>query len=78
MPIREQVNVVGPKGKLAGRLHLPDADAAAAVAGVLVAGAWTSVKEQMSDRGDGRLIDTVVMAATWGDGNQALPAQVAC
>ncbi|MEU1117051.1 MULTISPECIES: hypothetical protein [unclassified Streptomyces] len=28
MPIREQVNVVGPKGKLAGHLHLPDADAA--------------------------------------------------
>ncbi|WP_328563179.1 alpha/beta hydrolase [Streptomyces coelicoflavus] len=50
MPIREQVSFVGPKGKLAGHLHLPDADAAAAVAGVLVAGTWTSVKEQMSDR----------------------------
>ncbi|MGQ4487442.1 alpha/beta hydrolase [Streptomyces sp. SAS_281] len=50
MPVREQVSFVGAKGKLAGNLYLPDADAAAVVAGVLVAGTWTSVKEQMADR----------------------------
>ncbi|MCX0241888.1 alpha/beta hydrolase [Streptomyces drozdowiczii] len=50
MPVCEQVSFVGSKGKLAGNLHLPDTDAAGATAGVLVAGTWTSVKEQMADR----------------------------
>ncbi|WP_256332965.1 hypothetical protein [Streptomyces sp. 2131.1] len=50
MPVREQVSFVGAKGKLAGNLYLPDADAAAAAAGVLVACTWTSVKEQMANR----------------------------
>ncbi|MFB8085873.1 alpha/beta hydrolase [Streptomyces sp. NPDC055992] len=50
MPVREQVSFVGSKGKLAGNLYLPEADAATAPAGVLVAGTWTSVKEQMADR----------------------------
>ncbi|MFJ3086725.1 alpha/beta hydrolase [Streptomyces sp. NPDC086838] len=50
MPVREQVSFVGAKGKLAGNLYLPDADAAAAAQGVLIAGTWTSVKEQMADR----------------------------
>ncbi|MET9497598.1 hypothetical protein [Streptomyces sp. NPDC006552] len=44
------MNCAGPKGKLAGHLHLPEANGAAAAAGVLVAGTWTSVKGRMADR----------------------------
>ncbi|MCX5535641.1 lysophospholipase [Streptomyces sp. NBC_00006] len=53
MPLREQVRFTGDAAKLAGHLFLPDADSAGAtgaVAGVVVAGTWTSVKEQMADR----------------------------
>ncbi|WP_326673843.1 alpha/beta hydrolase [Streptomyces sp. NBC_01257] len=52
MPVCEQVAFAGGNGKLAGRLFLPDSgsDATDPVAAVLVAGTWTSVKEQMADR----------------------------
>ncbi|MFK0097827.1 alpha/beta hydrolase [Streptomyces sp. NPDC091040] len=50
MPVREQVSFVGDMGKLAGHLHLPDADETTPPPAVLVAGTWTSVKEQMADR----------------------------
>ncbi|MFD7472229.1 alpha/beta hydrolase [Streptomyces sp. NPDC059837] len=50
MPVCEQVGFAGETGKLAGHLFLPDADEAAPVAAVVVAGTWTSVKEQMADR----------------------------
>ena len=53
MPLHEQVSFAGDAAKLAGHLFLPDntgADDAAPVAGVVVAGTWTSVKEQMADR----------------------------
>ncbi|MFI7382828.1 alpha/beta hydrolase [Streptomyces sp. NPDC049813] len=40
----------GSAGKLVGHLFLPDARATGPVAGVVVAGTWTSVKEQMADR----------------------------
>ncbi|MEV4399142.1 alpha/beta fold hydrolase [Nonomuraea sp. NPDC049607] len=49
MPQPEQVSFAGDAAKLAGHLFLPDDDAAP-VAGVVVAGTWTSVKEQMADR----------------------------
>ncbi|NEC67599.1 alpha/beta hydrolase family protein [Streptomyces sp. SID9727] len=55
MPIREQVSFLGAQGKLVGHLHLPDADQTTPAAGVLVAGTWTSVKEQMADRYAGEL-----------------------
>ncbi|RFU87942.1 alpha/beta hydrolase [Streptomyces triticagri] len=57
MPVCEQVGFAGGGGKLAGRLFLPDPDASdpgadgtAPFTAVLVAGTWTSVKEQMADR----------------------------
>ncbi|MDR8413236.1 alpha/beta fold hydrolase [Nonomuraea sp. 3-1Str] len=52
MPLPEQVSFTGAAAKLAGHLFLPDnADPDAAPApGVVVAGTWTSVKEQMADR----------------------------
>ncbi|MFJ6850415.1 alpha/beta hydrolase [Streptomyces sp. NPDC091271] len=50
MPVSEQVSWAGDAGKLAGRLFLPDVDESAPVSGVVIAGTWTSVKEQMADR----------------------------
>jgi len=53
MTLRERVTFAGETAELAGHLFLPDSagtDAAAQVAGVVVAGTWTSVKEQMADR----------------------------
>ncbi|MDX3231421.1 alpha/beta hydrolase [Streptomyces sp. ME19-01-6] len=53
MPLREQVSFAGDGAKLAGHLFLPDTegtDDAIPVQGVVVAGTWTSVKEQMADR----------------------------
>ncbi|WP_425827317.1 alpha/beta hydrolase [Streptomyces fractus] len=55
MPRREQVGFTRDSAKLAGHLFLPDAPStgdgdAAPPPGVLVAGTWTSVKEQMADR----------------------------
>ncbi|MFE7576523.1 alpha/beta hydrolase [Streptomyces sp. NPDC057521] len=50
MPVREQVSFVGDMGKLAGHLHLPDTDETTPPPAVLIAGTWTSVKEQMADR----------------------------
>jgi fermentation-respiration switch protein FrsA (DUF1100 family) len=53
MPLREQVGFVGDAAKLAGHLFLPDpvgVGETGPVPGVVVAGTWTSVKEQMADR----------------------------
>ncbi|AHH15847.1 alpha/beta hydrolase family protein [Nocardia nova SH22a] len=53
MPVREQVSFPGGAAKLTGTLFLPEsarADDTPSVPGVLVAGTWTSVKEQMADR----------------------------
>ncbi|WP_439681299.1 alpha/beta hydrolase [Embleya sp. MST-111070] len=52
MPLREQVGFDGDGAKLAGHLFLPDAatEEVGPVQGVVVAGTWTSVKEQMADR----------------------------
>ncbi|WP_406314509.1 alpha/beta fold hydrolase [Streptosporangium sp. NBC_01639] len=52
MPQPEQVSFAGDAAKLAGHLFLPDnaGSDAAPVPGVVVAGTWTSVKEQMADR----------------------------
>jgi dienelactone hydrolase len=53
MPVHEHVTFAGDAAKLAGHLFLPDTggtDVAAPMQGVLVAGTWTSVKEQMADR----------------------------
>jgi hypothetical protein len=41
---------------------------------------WTlggNYRWELARTGRRWLIDTVVMTATWGDGNQALPAQAA-
>ena len=53
MPLRERVTFAGDAAKLTGHLFLPDiagSDVAAPAHGVVVAGTWTSVKEQMADR----------------------------
>lgn len=55
MPLCEQVRFISDTAELAGHLFLPDPDpdgagAVRPVAGVVVAGTWTSVKEQMADR----------------------------
>jgi hypothetical protein len=58
MPVRERVSFVGEAAKPAGHLFLPDpagSDPAGGgtegpVVGVVVAGTWTSVKEQTADR----------------------------
>ncbi|MEV1026803.1 alpha/beta hydrolase [Streptomyces sp. NPDC050264] len=53
MPLREQVRFVSDAAKLTGHLFLPDATGrndAVPLQGVVVAGTWTSVKEQMADR----------------------------
>ncbi|MGW5860671.1 alpha/beta hydrolase [Streptomyces sp. NPDC055239] len=52
MPLREKVRFVSDAAKLTGHLFLPDTAGpdAAPVQGVVVAGTWTSVKEQMADR----------------------------
>ncbi len=53
MPLREHVTFAGDAAKLTGHLFLPDltgTDDAAPVPGVVVAGTWTSVKEQLADR----------------------------
>src|SRR5205085_11534355 len=53
MPLREEVSFARDTVKLAGHLFLPDTaggDDATPVQGVVVAGTWTSVKEQMADR----------------------------
>ncbi|MET9495607.1 alpha/beta fold hydrolase [Streptomyces sp. NPDC006552] len=50
MPTLEQVSFPGSAGKLAGHLFLSDAAVTGPVAGVVIAGTWTSVKEQMADR----------------------------
>ncbi|GGQ19583.1 alpha/beta hydrolase [Streptosporangium pseudovulgare] len=53
MPLREHVGFAGDAAKLAGHLFLPDnagPDDTAQAPGVVVAGTWTSVKEQMADR----------------------------
>ncbi|CAM5740683.1 hypothetical protein SALBM311S_01641 [Streptomyces alboniger] len=60
MPLREQVSFAGDTAKLSGRLFLPDsagADDSPPVSGVVVAGTWTSVKEQMADRYAEQLAD---------------------
>ncbi|MBO2465017.1 alpha/beta hydrolase [Actinomadura violacea] len=51
MPLREHVRFADDAAKLAGHLFLPDpAGRIGPVPGVVVAGTWTSVKEQMADR----------------------------
>ncbi|GGT60987.1 alpha/beta hydrolase [Actinomadura citrea] len=56
MPRPEQVGFAGDAAKLAGHLFLPDnAGSGASIPGVVVAGTWTSVKEQMADRYAGQL-----------------------
>lgn len=53
MPLREQVVFAGDGPKLAGHLFLPDTvptEDTTPMPGVVVAGTWTSVKEQMADR----------------------------
>ncbi|MFJ8825326.1 alpha/beta hydrolase [Streptomyces sp. NPDC102467] len=53
MPLREHVSFVSGTAKLAGHLFLPGAASpveATPAQGVLLAGTWTSVKEQMADR----------------------------
>ncbi|OIJ85086.1 lysophospholipase [Streptomyces sp. MUSC 14] len=53
MPLREKVAFACDKAKLAGHLFLPDpvgTSETGPVSGVVVAGTWTSVKEQMADR----------------------------
>jgi fermentation-respiration switch protein FrsA (DUF1100 family) len=54
MPLPEHVTFAGDAAKLTGHLFLPDTagtdDDGAPVPGVVVAGTWTSVKEQMADR----------------------------
>jgi fermentation-respiration switch protein FrsA (DUF1100 family) len=49
MPFREHVTFAGDTTKLTGNLFLPDG-AEGPVPAVVVAGTWTSVKEQMADR----------------------------
>lgn len=53
MPVREHVSFASDTAKLTGHLFLPDTAVSgdtAPVPGVVVAGTWTSVKEQMADR----------------------------
>ncbi|TDD81155.1 alpha/beta hydrolase [Actinomadura darangshiensis] len=52
MHLPEQVAFAGDAAKLTGHLFLPDSarSGAAPAPGVVVAGTWTSVKEQMADR----------------------------
>ncbi|GAA2150326.1 alpha/beta hydrolase [Actinomadura napierensis] len=51
MPLPERVRFAGDEAELAGHLFLPDsAGGAGPVSAVVVAGTWTSVKEQMADR----------------------------
>ncbi|WLQ43779.1 alpha/beta fold hydrolase [Streptomyces laculatispora] len=53
MALRKHVTFGGDTAKLTGHLFLPDTagtDNAPPVQGVVVAGTWTSVKEQMADR----------------------------
>ncbi|MFE9555475.1 hypothetical protein ACFYMW_10820 [Streptomyces sp. NPDC006692] len=52
MPLRERINFAGEGAELIGNLFLPDPAStgdATALQGVVVAGTWTSVKEQMAD-----------------------------
>ena len=53
MPLRDRINFAGEGAELVGNLFPPDpagTDDATALQGVVVAGTWTSVKEQMADR----------------------------
>ncbi|WP_329461322.1 alpha/beta hydrolase [Streptomyces sp. NBC_01431] len=53
MPLRERISFAGEGAELVGNLFLPDpsgTDDATPLQGVVVAGTWTSVKEQMADR----------------------------